>query len=229
MHVLQHLACCRRWKASIIHLFHGELRLLCHVITRILTCQQYYIPADESTAVNYGQGDLKVTYSRGYQRLPLLADGDFESFTCDHGESICYTTTASNWKTTSPDGGYMDAWIYRLPGLAHSKSTFVVLGGAYANDQFPGTLTPAKPLKTTPGMKYIVSFFYDQSVNGPEIQASGFTDVSWNGEKVLALAAYQTWTYYEVTVTAKGDDVLSFYGGKSPAYSFIDDVQVRLA
>ncbi|KAG6837249.1 hypothetical protein H0H93_012644 [Arthromyces matolae] len=28
----------------------------------------YYFPADSSTAVNYGQGDLKVTWSRGYRK-----------------------------------------------------------------------------------------------------------------------------------------------------------------
>ncbi|KAF8635362.1 hypothetical protein AX17_003931 [Amanita inopinata Kibby_2008] len=32
------------------------------------TCAMYYLPTDESTAVNYGQGDLQVIYSRGYVR-----------------------------------------------------------------------------------------------------------------------------------------------------------------
>jgi hypothetical protein len=30
------------------------------------TCSMYYLVADPSTAVNYGQGDLVVTYARGY-------------------------------------------------------------------------------------------------------------------------------------------------------------------
>ncbi|KAG6865898.1 hypothetical protein C0991_010731 [Blastosporella zonata] len=32
------------------------------------TCSMYFFPADSSTAVNYGQGDLKVTWSRGYRK-----------------------------------------------------------------------------------------------------------------------------------------------------------------
>jgi len=123
----------------------------------------------------------------------------------------------------------MDAWLYRYNSYAHSGSVFAVLGSGFGYDQFAGTLTPAKPLKTKAGKKYVVSFFCDQSVNGPSYQADGFTDVSWNGEKVLAVSGYQTWTYYEVTVTAKGNDVLSFRGGKAPAYSFLDDLKIRLA
>ncbi|TFK66970.1 hypothetical protein BDN72DRAFT_125476 [Pluteus cervinus] len=33
------------------------------------TCSMYYEVADESTAVNFGQGDLVVTFSRGYAKL----------------------------------------------------------------------------------------------------------------------------------------------------------------
>jgi len=192
---------------------------------------QYYVAADESTAVNYGQGNLKVTYSRGYSRVPLLPDGDFESYTCPNGEEYCYTNGAgtATWTTTSENGGTMDAWIYRYKDLAHSGSVFAVLGSGFGYDQSAGTLQPAKPLKTKAGSKYVVSFFYDQSVNGPQYQADGYTNVKWNGQTVLALAAYQTWTYYEVEVTAQGNDVLSFVGGKAPAYSFIDDVKIRLA
>ncbi|KAG6918640.1 hypothetical protein DXG01_012759 [Tephrocybe rancida] len=32
------------------------------------TCSMYFFPADSSTAVNYGQGPLKVTWSRGYRK-----------------------------------------------------------------------------------------------------------------------------------------------------------------
>lgn len=44
---------------------------------------QYSIVTDESTAVNYSQGDLGVIYSRGYKRQSLAVDSGFESYTCD--------------------------------------------------------------------------------------------------------------------------------------------------
>jgi len=54
-----------------------------------------------------------------------------------------------------------------------------------------------------------------------------FVEVIWNDKVVLTLSpGWQQWTYYAVTVTAKGDDKLEFRGGKYPAYSFIDDVNV---
>ena len=174
---------------------------------------------------------MKVTESRGYSRVPLLPDGGFESYTCSGGSDYCYTTGTgtATWTTTSANGGTMDAWLYHYKPYAHSGSVFAVLGSGFGSDASAGILQPAKPLKTKAGSKYIVSFFYDQSVNGPQYQASGYTDVKWNGQTVLALAAYQTWTYYEVEVTAQGNDMLSFVGGKAPAYSFIDDIKIRLA
>lgn len=38
----------------------------------------YGAPIDSSTATNRGQGDLKVTWSRGYVRNQLLKNGGFE-------------------------------------------------------------------------------------------------------------------------------------------------------
>jgi len=35
------------------------------------TCSMYFTPADASTAVNFGQGDLVVTLSRGYKRIDV--------------------------------------------------------------------------------------------------------------------------------------------------------------
>ncbi|KAF5371852.1 hypothetical protein D9615_009543 [Tricholomella constricta] len=43
-------------------------RALVNGVPTTYTCSMYYVPADSSTAVNYGQGDLKVTYSRGYRK-----------------------------------------------------------------------------------------------------------------------------------------------------------------
>ncbi|RDB25513.1 hypothetical protein Hypma_006474 [Hypsizygus marmoreus] len=43
-------------------------RALVKGVPTTYTCSMYYIPADSSTAINYGQGDLKVTYSRGYRK-----------------------------------------------------------------------------------------------------------------------------------------------------------------
>jgi len=94
----------------------------------------------------------------------------------------------------------MDAWIYLLPGFAHSGSAFAVLGGVYGYDPFAGALTAAKQLKTAPEKT---------SSTGASIQASGLTEVSWKGTKVLSSATYQTCPYYDGDCQGRGDsDIL---------------------
>ncbi|KAJ6491845.1 hypothetical protein C8R47DRAFT_1214635 [Mycena vitilis] len=74
------------------------------------TCSMYYLVTDNSTAVNYGQGDLVVTLSRGYARKDLVIDGGFEGY--QDCISFCFTQSYANWNGTSPKGGDMDAAIF---------------------------------------------------------------------------------------------------------------------
>ncbi|KAK7042954.1 hypothetical protein VNI00_008691 [Paramarasmius palmivorus] len=191
------------------------------------TCSMYYEVADASTANNYGQGDLKVTQSRGYRRKSVVPDGDFESYQCANGDDFCYISSTSTWTGVSPVGGSLDATIFHYKPYAHSGNGVAILGSANGADAFPGTLKPASPLVTVPGQTYIVQFFTWTSWNTPQQQASAHVTVSWNGQEVQIFnLGYAGWTYHEVSVVASGNDELAFTGGNFPAYVFMDDVYV---
>lgn len=187
--------------------------------------KQYFIPADASTAVNTGQGNLQVTFSRGYKRTNLVIDGGFEDFNeCDE---FCFDTQDANWIGTSPPGGTDDATIFFFQAFAHTGNAVALLGSANANDALAGTLTPAKPLATLPGMQYSIGFFQASSFAPPAQEQPAFIDVQWNGVTIQTIRpGFSNYEFFQVTVTAKGNDVLSFHGGAAPAWSFIDDVTV---
>ncbi|TFK67813.1 hypothetical protein BDN72DRAFT_858855 [Pluteus cervinus] len=187
----------------------------------------YYIPTDASTATNTGQGDLSVTYSRGYQRISILPDGGFEDYLeCD---DFCYASSDANWVGTIPSGGSEDAEIFYDTDYARTGHGSLCLGSSSGADALPGTMTTANPLDTVAGSDYWIQFFQESAFrSNPEDAA--FVNVFWNGVQVLAITpGYQTWTPYQVSVTAVGSDVLSFTGGSFPSYDFLDDISLFLA
>lgn len=165
-----------------------------------------------------------MTYSRGYKRKSLTVDTGFEGYTCD---DFCFDASSTNWIGTSPVGGTFDASIFHYAPYAHSGSSVALLGSAIGADALAGTLTPAQPLKTVAGGKYTITFFHASVYSGQASEAAAFVDVLWNGNVVTTIRpGYSPWTYYEFQVTAKGNDVLAFHGGKAPAWSFLDDIYV---
>ncbi|KAL0578875.1 hypothetical protein V5O48_003108 [Marasmius crinis-equi] len=199
---------------------------------RTYTCSMYYLPTDASTAVNYGQGNLKVTQSRGYRRKNLVTDGGFESYQCGDGSDFCYgnSTTGNGWIASSPSGGTLDATVFHYKPYAHSGNGVVILGSAVGADVFSGTLKPAQPLNTVAGKTYKIQWFMASTYSGAILQADAFLNVLWNNESVQFFkTGYSPWNYYEVTVTAKGNDQLAFTGGNGTAYTFVDDISVYLA
>ncbi|KAJ8073755.1 hypothetical protein PM082_012033 [Marasmius tenuissimus] len=197
---------------------------------RTYTCSMYYLPADASTAVNYGQGTLKVTQSRGYRRKNLVIDGGFEGYTCSDGGDFCYGNSTSNWIAISPSGGTLDATIFHYKPYAHSGNSVVILGSTIGADVFSGTIKPSKPLATEAGKTYKIQWFMASTYSGPVLERDAILSVRWNDEIVQTFqTGYSNWAFYEVSVVAKGNDQLSFTGGKSTAYTFLDDVSVYVA
>ena len=181
------------------------------------------MPNDESTAVNHGQGNLKVTFSRGYRRESYVVDGGFEGyFACLH---FCYTESYFNWVGISPENGTEDATIFTYHDYAHFGNGVGLLGSAVGVDSLPGTLTPRQPLYTVPGRQYLLTFFHSSTFSGPALEADAFVEIMWNGKVIATIRpGYQAWTFYSFPVIAEGNDVLAFHGGRAPAWSFIDDV-----
>ncbi|CAK5274414.1 unnamed protein product, partial [Mycena citricolor] len=143
------------------------------------TCSMYYIVADESTAVNYGQGDLVVTYSRGYKRKSLLPDGGFEGYTgCT---DFCFTLSDSNWVGTSASGGSNDATIFHFNAYAQTGNSVALLGAAFGDNAEAGTLAPAQALSTKSGVSYVIQCFMNSAFSAPSLEASAHVDITWNG------------------------------------------------
>jgi hypothetical protein len=189
------------------------------------TCSMYFIVADASTAVNTGQGDLQVTFSRGYRRKNYVVDGGFEGYNAC--SDFCFTSSYANWVGTSPAGGTLDATIFHFQPYAHAGSGVGLLGSATGADNLPGTLTPAAPLQTVAGKNYQINFFQASAFSGPTLEADAFIDILWNGNVVTTITpGFQNWQFYSFQVTGAGNDVLAFRGGKAPAWSFIDDIAV---
>lgn len=187
---------------------------------------QYYIPADESTAVNFGQGDLQVTESRGYSRQNIVVDGGFEGYTCGGDDApLCFTQGYANWQGTSPPGGDFDASIFNYPPYAHTGDSVALLGSAFGLDQFSGTLAPTSPLATEAGASYTLQFFHSSFYSGEQAEAPASMKIIWNGETIDTInPGFSQWTGHQYTVVAQGNDKLQFTGGSAPAYIFIDDV-----
>ncbi|KIJ50323.1 hypothetical protein M422DRAFT_245576 [Sphaerobolus stellatus SS14] len=189
------------------------------------TCSLYFIPTDNSTAVNFGQGDLVVTLSRGYKRTNLVIDGGFEGFPCN--TDFCFADSYANWIGTSAPGGVDDATIFFFAPFAHAGNGVALLGSADATDNLTGTLTPAKPLTTVAGKTYSINLFSSSVFSGPQEEAASFFQIVWNGQTIQTVTpGFSDWTFYTFSVTAAGNDVLAIHGGSAPAWSFFDDVAV---
>ncbi|KAJ6523252.1 hypothetical protein DFH09DRAFT_1047313 [Mycena vulgaris] len=188
------------------------------------TCSMYFLVADASTADNFGQGDLVVTYSRGYKRLSALPDGGFEGYTaCD---DFCFTMSYSNWVGTSAAPANLDATIFFFPAYAHTGHGSGLLGAANGNDALEGSLAPAAPIKTEAGKNYVVQAFVGNYFSGETLEGPAEVSILWNGEKVGSVSGFQHYTPVQVSVVGTGSDKLSFVGGAAPAWSFLDDISV---
>ncbi|KAJ7444465.1 hypothetical protein FB451DRAFT_1434334 [Mycena latifolia] len=187
------------------------------------TCSMYYLVADESTAVNFGQGDLKVTYSRGYARKNLVIDGGFEGYACG---DFCLTASYANWIGTSPSGGDLDASIFNFVPYAYTGHSVALFGAAFGDDALAGTLKPAKRLTTIPGQQYVIQAFFISTFSGEDLEKSAKVDILWNGVRVGGVSGFMQWTLVQVAATGTGSDELSFVGGAAPAWTFLDDVSV---
>ena len=185
---------------------------------------QYFTVADESTAVNTGQGDLTVTFSRGYKRINFVIDGGFEDYnSCDF---FCFTSSYINWIGTNSVGGSFDASIFHFAPYAHSGNGVGLLGSADGSDSLSGTLTPAQPLQTVAGQSYTITFFQASAFSGPD-EAPAFINILWNGVVVSTIRpGFSNYEYFSLDVVGAGDDVLAFNGGAAPAWTFIDDIGV---
>ncbi|EDQ99415.1 uncharacterized protein LACBIDRAFT_295987 [Laccaria bicolor S238N-H82] len=202
-------------------------RALVNGIPTTYTCSMYFLVADGSTAVNTGQGDLQVTFSRGYRRKNFVFDGGFEGYTAC--SDFCFTSSYANWIGISVDPGDLDASIFFFAPYAHAGHGSALLGSAFDQDGLPGTLTPASPLKTVAGQHYTITFFHASVYSGRTLEAAAFVQILWNGNIVSTITpGYSAWTFYSFDVVAKGNDVLAFHGGRAPAWSFLDDICVFL-
>lgn len=191
------------------------------------TCAMYYLVADESTAVNTGQGDLAVTYSRGYKRISVLPDGGFEGYTaCD---DFCFTASDATWIGTSPSSGSLDAAIFFSPPYAYIGHGVGLLGAAFGDDALLGTLSPAAPLATKAGVSYSIQCFMNTAFSGSELEASANVDIQWNGATVGSFSGFSDWKFVQATATGTGSDVLAFVGSPAPAWAFIDNCFVYQA
>jgi len=206
--------------------FFNIWRALVDGIPTTYTCSMYYLVADASTAVNFGQGDLLVTDSRGYARSNSIVDGGFEGFTCGAGEDFCFAASYANWEGTSPDGGNLDASIFDYVPYARTGHSVALLGSAFGEDSLLGTLAPASPIATEAGVSYTLQFFLSTSYSGQDSEGDASVEIVWNGNTVDTIEpGFQAqWVPHQYTVVAQGNDVLQFVGSPAPAYAFIDDV-----
>ncbi|KAF8654305.1 hypothetical protein AX16_003533 [Volvariella volvacea WC 439] len=189
------------------------------------TCSMYYLPSDASTATNYGQGDLKVTYSRGYRRISFLPDGGFENLNC---VGDCYFGSNNDWVgTSSVPGGELDAVVIPWAPWARTGHGVAVLGSLNGADTLPGKVETRNALATESGRSYKISFFHRSDRGTEQEQTDTWVDVLWNDQAVLSIRPrYQSWAHYEVVVQAQGGDRLAFRGGQAPAWSILDDAGV---
>ncbi|KAF7334724.1 hypothetical protein MVEN_02303100 [Mycena venus] len=202
-------------------------RALVDGIPTTYTCAMYYLVTDESTADNTGQGDLVVTFSRGYKRISVLPDGGFEGYTAC--SDFCFTTSDATWIGTSPSGGDQDATIFFFPTYAYTGNSVGLLGAAFGDDSLLGTLSPAAPLATKAGVSYVIQCFMNTAFSGADLEASANVDITWNGATVGTFSGFSDWQFVQATVTGTGSDQLAFVGSPAPAWAFIDNCFVYQA
>jgi hypothetical protein len=153
-----------------------------------------------------------------------VIDGGFENF--KECNEFCFATSDDRWVGTSPKGGTDDATIFFFQPFARSGNAVALLGSANNLDSFPGTMAPRKPLKTTKGKTYAITFFQSSSFSFPEDEANAHVDVLWNEKVVFSFGGFSQWTFEQVKVIGAGNDKLAFRGGAAPAWTFIDDIAV---
>lgn len=154
-----------------------------------------------------------VTYARGYSRQSLVPDGDFEG-------------SDSAWTTQS-------ASIVQDPSLAYSGNGVAIVGTQTtpAAGSPLGSLTLASPLATNAGSLYDLQFFASAqpTVSGTPLSGDTVLKVLWNNAPVISFAPQNTgWAPYSVSVTAQGNDVLSFVQTDGAVYTLIDNVSLLL-
>ncbi|KAF7342434.1 hypothetical protein MVEN_01832600 [Mycena venus] len=167
----------------------------------------YYLIADESTAVNFGQGSLVVTLSCSYACKSALIDGGFEGYTgCD---DFCFTASYVNWIGTSPSGGTLDAPIFYAP-YAHTGHSSGLLGSASSVDNKIGTLKPAQPLTTDASANYVVQCFMSSAFSGSQLEAAAKVDIMWNGVRV-GTSGFMEYAFVQVPVLHSEREQLRVY------------------
>ncbi|KAJ7237235.1 hypothetical protein C8J57DRAFT_127460 [Mycena rebaudengoi] len=192
------------------------------------TCSMYYLVANESTAVNFGQGDLVVTYSRGYARKSVLPDGGFESFDGNDCDGFCFTESNANWIGSSPAGGHDATIFFDDAPFPHSGHSAALFGAIFDDNTQSGTLKPAKPLDTKAGVTYDIQCFMGGTFS-QTLESPAKVDIMWNGVRVGGVSGTAPWTFVHATVVAQGNDLLSFVGGQAPWWIYLDDCFVYQA
>ncbi|KAJ7853275.1 hypothetical protein B0H14DRAFT_2580436 [Mycena olivaceomarginata] len=177
------------------------------------TCSMYYLVADESTAVNYGQGDLVVTLSRGYRRKDLLTDGGFEGYTACNDFLLHRLVRQLDrhqpcrWRPRRLDPS-------STPNYTHTGHGSGLLGAAFSDDNKAGTLVPAHALQTDSGAHYVVQAFVSSAFSGSSLEATAKVEILWNGQSVASKTGFTGgYIFVEANVVATGNDKLSFAGG----------------
>ncbi|TFK61851.1 hypothetical protein BDN72DRAFT_827999 [Pluteus cervinus] len=169
---------------------------------------------------------IVIRDSRGYARTNFLVDGGFEAYAdCDW---FCFTEHTANWDgITNTTVGFMDATVFYYETYAYVGHSVGLLGSAYANEYYPGTLQSKHAIQTIPGKSYVVSFFVDNTFSGAQFEVDAWHEVMWNGVAAQTWqAGYHDWKHYQTTVVGTGNDIFGIHGGKAPAYSFIDEIYI---
>ncbi|KAI8803374.1 hypothetical protein BJ742DRAFT_503250 [Cladochytrium replicatum] len=197
-------------------------------VPKSYTCSLYYYMTNSTTATFTGKDAIAVTYSRGYHLLPsassLLTDGGFESLSCT--TFFCFSIESTAWQGSGQ--GINGASVFSYKPFARSGFGLGILGSATYNDSLPGTLSTRTITGTQPGKQYVVRFWTDSTFSGAVDEIGAWIQVVWNGDLVERpiVMDFQPWVMRSVVVSANGQDVLGFVGGKAPAWVFVDDVEV---
>ncbi|KAF7369338.1 hypothetical protein MVEN_00262300 [Mycena venus] len=181
-------------------------RAVVNGIPTTYTCSMYYLVADESTAVNFGQGSPR--------RDPLARLRPQGYTGCD---DFCFTASYANWIGTSSSGGTLDASIFFYAPYAHTGHGSGLLGSA------------SGPLTTDAGANYVVQCFMSSAFSGSQLEAAAKVDIMWNGVRVGGTSGFTEYAFVQASVVATGSDELAFVGGAAPAWTFIDDCKLYKA
>ncbi|TFK64854.1 hypothetical protein BDN72DRAFT_901199, partial [Pluteus cervinus] len=189
--------------------FFNIYRILEDGIPTTYACNVFALVTGEEDLVTLNGFEIKD--SRGYARTDFLIDGGFEAYAdCDWW---CFTEHTPNWDgITNTSLGFQDATIFYYTGYSYVGHSAGLLGSAYTNDWYPGTLQSTHFIQTIPGKSYVVSFFVDNSFSGPSVEAAAWHEVMWNGVAAETWqAGYHTWKHYQTTVVGTGNDIFGIH------------------